>query len=79
MKKYKDTEKPKGKCYDCKEKYGSNRFPDLIIPNDIWDIISPSYHKGAGLLCPNCINARLEEANLNNIKAEFHSGPMCIT
>lgn len=45
-------------CADCNEPYGSPRFPDLIIEDWAWKRISPTGDEG-GLLCPNCICARL--------------------
>jgi len=56
--KYEDQERPKGCCYDCKIKY--HDFPDFIIPDDLWEQINPTYHNGAGLLCPTCIANRLD-------------------
>jgi len=38
-------------------KYGE--FPDLIIPNYLWELINPTQHEDAGLLCPTCIANRL--------------------
>jgi len=55
--KYKDDERPKGKCYDCKLDY--HKWGDIIISNNMWELINPTYHKGAGLLCPNCVQNRL--------------------
>ena len=55
--KYKDSERPHGYCYDCRIPYGE--FEDMIIPNELWSLINPTYHIGAGLLCPNCIINRL--------------------
>jgi len=55
--KYKDEERPLGCCYDCRIKY--NEFPDMIIPNELWSLINPTYHNDAGLLCPTCIANRL--------------------
>ena len=64
-------------CYDCSRKYGDKYgFPDLILPNRIWnDIISPNKNEG-GLLCPSCIIKRLYDANLSDIPACFTSGPI---
>lgn len=64
----------KAKCHDCGLPYGDPGFPDLIIPLDAWKRISPTGDEG-GLLCPNCINARLIKAG---IKCEgcFMSGPI---
>jgi len=55
--KYHDFERPEGQCYDCGINY--NEFPDMIIPDELWEKINPTYHKGAGLLCPTCIANRL--------------------
>lgn len=47
--------KRKAQCYDCGIRYGNeNGFPDLIIPNWAWRLISPTGNLG-GLLCPSCI------------------------
>jgi hypothetical protein len=54
---YSDNDRPKGVCYDCKMKYSD--FPDMSIPDDLWEEINPTYHNGAGLLCPTCIANRL--------------------
>ena len=35
----------------------------MIIPNDLWELINPTYHIGAGLLCPTCIASRLNYIN----------------
>jgi uncharacterized protein (DUF983 family) len=51
--------RPKAICYDCETPYGEGPFGDLVLPNEIWEKINPTYHKGAGLLCPNCIFERL--------------------
>lgn len=48
----------RGECYDCGLKY--TNFPcDLVLPNRLWELISPSESKESGLLCPNCICHRL--------------------
>lgn len=63
-------------CLDCGEKYGSPRFPDLIIDNEAFAVIAPNPPDG-GLICPNCICARLEMASLSGVRARFTSGPLC--
>lgn len=55
---YKDNERPNGCCYDCRMKY--SEFPDLIIEDELWELINPTTHEGAGLLCPTCILNRLK-------------------
>ncbi len=75
MKRFHDNERPYGGCYDCGLKYDSPKWCDVIIPNDIWELINPTYHEGAGLLCFNCIAGRLVELGLENVKIEIKSGP----
>jgi len=60
--KYQDDERPNGCCYDCRMKYST--FPDMIIPDVLWEKINPTYHKGAGILCPTCIANRLNYLGL---------------
>ena len=59
--KYRDNEKPQGCCYDCRMKY--SEFPDMIIPNELWELINPTEQEGSGLLCPTCISNRLDYLN----------------
>jgi hypothetical protein len=47
-------------CYDCGIPYGEIGWIESIIPNKVWDMISPSKNQG-GLLCINCISKRLNE------------------
>ena len=59
--KYTENERPCGKygrCYDCGMEYGT--FPDMVISNELWALITPSQHKEGGLLCPTCIANRLD-------------------
>ena len=44
-------------CFDCLRAYGT--FPDLIVSNDLWNIISPTGDEG-GILCPSCLLSRLQ-------------------
>lgn len=63
-------------CHDCDRPYGDqNGFPDLIIPNADWTLISPTGDEG-GLLCPSCICGRLYEAGIRTAGI-FRSGPLC--
>lgn len=61
-------------CADCDRPYSDPGFPDLIIPNDVWCLISPTGDEG-GLLCPSCICARLEKAGIQ-CEGAFMSGPV---
>ena len=54
--KYNKEDRPLACCYDCRMKY--DQFPDMVIPDDLWETISPSCEEG-GLLCPTCIANRL--------------------
>jgi hypothetical protein len=36
----------------------------MIIPDEIWEKINPTYHKGAGLLCLTCMANRLNHLGL---------------
>lgn len=62
-------------CYDCGVSYGGPRFPDLLIPRDVWLKISPTGDEG-GLLCPACINDRLTRIGERHVFGRFVSGPM---
>ena len=65
-------------CYDCDRPYGDEHgFPDLVLPNDTWDAISPKGNEG-GLLCPSCICKRLVDRGFENVPAVFMSGPCCV-
>lgn len=59
---YKDDERPQGRCYDCGLEYSN--FPDMVIPDDLWEKINPTEHEGAGILCPTCIACRLDYLGL---------------
>lgn len=68
-KKYTDEEREllKGHCYDCYIIYSD--FVDLIVSDEIWEKINPTYYEGAGLLCPNCIGLRLRKLEIIDVKA----------
>lgn len=59
---YKDDERPHGCCYDCGLSY--TEFPDMMIPDELWERINPTEHEGAGILCPTCIARRLNYLGL---------------
>lgn len=62
----KSKQRPKGKCFDCLMPY--KEFPcDMVIQNDLWEVISPSYDYGAGLLCPNCICKRIMSLGVTRV------------
>lgn len=64
---YPDDERPVGVCYDCGRPYDT--FVDLVIPDEVWEKINPTYHEGAGLLCPNCMGDRLREVGKTDVSA----------
>jgi len=73
--KYTEEERPCGeydKCYDCGMPYED--FPDMVIADELWELITPSQYKRGGLLCPTCIANRLNhigkwyETGLYNFK-----------
>lgn len=45
-------------CYDCGLEYGKDRWIEAIIPDKVWNDISPTGGHG-GLLCISCISKRL--------------------
>lgn len=64
-------------CFDCGLFYESLAFQDLVVPDDVWALISPTSH-GGGLLCPNCLIRRCAEAGIE-CTAKFTSGPFATT
>lgn len=62
-------------CGDCGRAYSLG--PDLVVPDDVWERISPSGDEG-GTLCPNCIHDRLVAQGFEyaSVPAAFTSGPM---
>jgi hypothetical protein len=61
-------------CYDCDLPYGSDKWADVVLPNEIWELINPSEHDGGGLLCFNCINGRLTKLGLEDVPIKITSG-----
>lgn len=56
----------KGGCYDCGLEYGGIGWIEAVIPDNIWNKISPTGDQG-GILCIICIAKRLEEKGLKDI------------
>jgi hypothetical protein len=75
MKRFSDKERPHGQCYDCGLPYDDPGWIDILVPDDVWEIINPTYHEGAGLLCITCIARRCIEARLTTVIATLTSGP----
>lgn len=63
------------RCYDCGMRYGGPGWCDVVVPNEIWERINPTYHKSAGILCFNCIATRLDFLELTDVKVLITSGP----
>ena len=57
-------------CYDCCIEYGGPGWIEAIIPNKVWEKISPSENMG-GILCVNCISRRLAEKGYENVPMWF--------
>lgn len=58
LKRYPDEERPHSQCYDCGLSY-EDFICDMLIQPHVWELINPTFHRGCGLLCPNCICRRL--------------------
>jgi len=68
----------KPECYDCGLLYTSNAWADIVVPDNIWKLITPNKeHWQGGLLCFNCMNKRLTELKLDNVPYYIASGPFC--
>lgn len=53
-------------CYDCGKPYGEDDWIEAVIPNKIWDEISPYKNQG-GILCISCIAKRLKKAGYKDV------------
>lgn len=71
---YTDTERDPamyGACYDCGLPY--DQFPtELVIDHEVWELINPTHHKGAGLLCHSCMIERLRDIRYSKIIPVLH-------
>ena len=65
-------------CYDCGLPYGSEAWADVLVPDDIWQQISPTGHEG-GILCFNCMVRRLTKLGLRNVSYSIESGPFAFS
>ncbi|MFA5458046.1 MAG: hypothetical protein WC261_10490 [Synergistaceae bacterium] len=54
------------KCYDCGFDYEDPGWIEAIIPDQIWNEISPTKDQG-GILCILCISKRLAEKGYKDI------------
>lgn len=53
-------------CYDCGLEYGGDSWIEAIIPDKVWEEISPKNNEG-GILCISCIAKRLKDKGFKNI------------
>jgi len=53
-------------CYDCGRPYGEDDWIEAIIPDEIWNAISPTGNQG-GILCIGCMAKRLKQAGFYNV------------
>ena len=67
--------KEKTGCYDCGLKYTSDRWVEAVIPNKIWERITPNSNKGAGLLCISCMAVRLKGLGIDVVPIQIASIP----
>jgi len=56
-----------GGCYDCGLSYEDFGI-DMVLPDSLWDVISPSVYRGSGILCANCICRRLAQFPVSCIR-----------
>jgi hypothetical protein len=70
-----------GGCMGCGRPYSDDGFMDFIVPDNVWDKISPTGDSG-GLLCPGCIIGHIIQADISwvndgvNFVGTFESGPL---
>lgn len=53
-------------CYDCGLDYQDDGWVEAIIPDKVWNEISPKNNQG-GILCITCISRRLKRKGYKNI------------
>ena len=54
------------RCYDCKLEYGGDEWIEAVIPDKVWNDISPTKNL-SGILCITCICRRLAEKGYKDI------------
>ena len=53
-------------CYDCGLDYGDPGWVEAVIPDKVWNEISPTGNQG-GILCITCISRRLVKKGFKNV------------
>jgi len=69
-----EYEKKQLTCYECGLLYGGRSWCDVIIPDYLWKMISPTGDEG-GILCFNCIAGRLNDRGYYGVPVTITSGP----
>jgi len=54
-------------CHDCGLDYDDPGWIEAIVPDDIWEIITPADCREGGILCITCISRRCAEAGLTDV------------
>lgn len=62
-------------CEDCGVLYASPSWVEAVIPNELWNKISPRGN-GGGILCINCIAARCVARGLSGVPVMLTAGPL---
>ena len=75
--KYNEEERVKigGACYDCGLRYGTAGWIDAVVSDADWELINPTYHPGAGLLCITCMARRFDLLFITDVPISLNSGP----
>jgi len=53
-------------CYDCGLPYGSDGWIEAVIPDKVWNVISPTGDQG-GILCITCIAKRIVQCKFETV------------
>ena len=65
---------PVAACADCGLSYDDSGWADVVVPDILWAMISPTGGEG-GLLCFTCMNRRLSGFRESNVPFQIASGP----
>jgi len=68
IKKYNYDPEKHACCYDCSLPYENSKWVDVVVSDFDWELINPSYYKGGGLLCFNCMMARFVDIGKDNVQ-----------
>lgn len=62
------------RCHDCGLAYGGASWVEAVVPHETWAEISPTRNEG-GILCINCMAARLAGLGMENVPLKITAGP----